>query len=157
MFGCMSLACNNYHACDSLASPNCRVLLLWCFSRLQPLLVVLCFWGFLPSVSSSGCGILLHYLKARWLTFPDLNLPLFAPFSWIPSLCISLCIPIWPSDIYCWWMVCVLGYGIYTSALKFFFERRILRPSPLPCGGSWWCPRLLFWGFSLQTTQCFCH
>ena len=35
----------------------------------------------------------------------------------VAHLCTSLQIPIWPSDSYYWWVVCILWYGLCISAL----------------------------------------
>lgn len=54
------------------------------------------------------------------------------------------------------WVVCILRYGLYIFGLKVSFKQIDALPSPLPCGGRWWC-HWLFWGFSSHNaSQCFC-
>lgn len=45
--------------------------------------------------------------------------------------------------VFWWWVICILWYGLYISALKVFFKRWIVRPSLLSCEG--W--RYNFWVF----------
>lgn len=46
--------------------------------------------------------------------------------------CTSLQNPVWPSDSFCRWVVCILWYGFRSSSLGVSLEQWIVIPSPCP-------------------------
>lgn len=67
----------------------------------------------------------------------------------VAHLCFSLWIPTCPSASYCWWVVCILFYDLYSSALIVFIEWWIVISLLLLCGGCWWCHWLLLYSHSV--------
>lgn len=76
-----------YRSCDSLVSSNCCVLLQWRFSRfvIQLLSAVVCFRGFLTSVSSPGGEMLLSWVSGLLIDLSSRK-PSTSPLCWV-SVC----------------------------------------------------------------------
>lgn len=80
----------------------------------------------------------------------------YCSFPFVVHLYISLWISVCHSASYCWWVICILGYGLYIFFIK-VLKIWIVIPSVPPCGSYWWRYWLLILGFSSEPLQDVCH